>query len=221
MALNDGRLPRGLSALVEQRAGAKEPDVLAVERLRNGVKDNDGGGLATLEHPVATITTNEIYASRANRVVIRHHLGRIVAVVEILSPGNKSSKPALREFVDKTIDFLRMGIHVLLVDLFPPSPRDRFGIHQVVWNEMVDEDFAFPTGKDRIVVSYEAGDSKVAYIEPVAVGDTLPDMKLCVGNGVYVPVPLDSTYLSAWYACPEALRSAVETGEVPDPDADE
>ena len=29
--LNRGRLPAGLSALVEQRAGPKEPDVLSIE----------------------------------------------------------------------------------------------------------------------------------------------------------------------------------------------
>ena len=29
-ALNRGRLPKGLAALVEQRAGPKEPDVLAI-----------------------------------------------------------------------------------------------------------------------------------------------------------------------------------------------
>ncbi len=31
-ALNAGRLPRGIAALVEQRSGPKESDVLAVER---------------------------------------------------------------------------------------------------------------------------------------------------------------------------------------------
>jgi hypothetical protein len=43
-------------------------------------------------------------------------------VIEILSPGNKDSRAALRDFALKTIDFMRQGIHLLLVDLFPP-PR--------------------------------------------------------------------------------------------------
>ena len=63
----------------------------------------------------------QIYASRANRIVVKHHLGRIIAVIEIVSPGNKDSRAALRDFVEKTVDCLRRGIHVLIVDLFPPT----------------------------------------------------------------------------------------------------
>jgi hypothetical protein len=73
---------------------------------------------------MAQHSDKEIYARRADRIVIRRHLGRIVAVIEIVSPGNKDIRVALREFVDKTVAFLREGIHVLIVDLFPPTPRD-------------------------------------------------------------------------------------------------
>ena len=76
-------------------------------------------------------------------------------MIEIVSPGNKDSRAALREFVDKVIDFLRQGIHLLVVDLFPPTRRDPFGIHKAVWDEIVEEDFTFPAGKDRILASYE------------------------------------------------------------------
>src|SRR5271166_892487 len=123
-ALNAGRLPKGLSALVEPRAGPKEPDVLAVERLIGSARSEGekSSGVLLLEPPTTSIvrrTNKEIYANRANRVVVRHHLGRIVAVIEIVSPENKDSRFALRDFANKTIDFLRRGIHVLIIDLFP------------------------------------------------------------------------------------------------------
>jgi hypothetical protein len=38
---------------------------------------------------------------------------------------------------------------------------------------------------------------------------------------MHVKVPLEPTYLSAWDACPEALREAVITGVLPNPDAEE
>jgi hypothetical protein len=121
--LNRGRLPKGLSALVEQWAGPKESDVLAIEvRPKRRPGEEVDGGVATMPPPVTRIvrrTTKEIYASRANRIVVKHHLGRIVAVIEILSPGNKDSRAAIRDFVEKTVDCLRKGIHVLIVDLFP------------------------------------------------------------------------------------------------------
>ena len=124
-ALNAGRLPEGTIALVEQRSGPRDPDVLAIEaRAGRGRFDVEAAGLATMEPPVTQIvhrSDKEIYAGRANRIVIRHHLGRIVAVIEILSPGNKDTRAALRDFVDKTAQFLREGIHVLVADLFPPT----------------------------------------------------------------------------------------------------
>jgi hypothetical protein len=223
-ALNRGRLPKGLSALVEQRSGPKEPDVLAIEeRPRRKPGPEESGGLATLERPTTRFvrrTTKQIYATRANRIVIRHRMGRIVAVIEIVSPGNKDSRAALRDFVEKTVDFLRKGIHILIVDLFPPTPRDPFGIHKAIWDEITEEDFQFPEGKNRTLVSYDAAEEKVAYIETVGVGDPLPDMPLILTSDLHVMVPLESTYQATWEASPEAYRRIIETGEMPDPDAE-
>ncbi len=223
-ALNRGRLPKGLAALVERRAGPKEPDVLAIEEYtgrRSAISAE--GGLATMEPPVTRIirrTTNQIYATRANQIVIRHHLGRIVAVIEIVSPGNKDSRAALRDFVDKSIDFLRKGVHLLVVDLFPPTNVDPCGIHKAIWDEILLEEFAFPEGKNRILVSYDAGLEKIAYIETIGVGDELPDMPIMLTSGLHVKVPLESTYQTAWQLSPESYRRAVETGEFPVPEAD-
>ena len=51
------------------------------------------------------------YAKRKGRVVIRHGLGRVVAIIELVSPGNKDSHNALRSFVTKACDILNQGIH--------------------------------------------------------------------------------------------------------------
>lgn len=46
-------------------------------------------------------------------VVIRHRSDdRIVAMIEVLSPSNKSSLYAIRSFLDKTAAALNSGIHV-------------------------------------------------------------------------------------------------------------
>ncbi len=225
-ALNSGLLPKGFSAMVEQRSGPKEVDVLTLELRRSARKPGftDGSGLLTLEPPKTSIvrkTSNEIYADRSNRVVVRHHLGRIVAAIEILSPGNKDSRAALQDFVNKTIDFMRRGIHLLLIDLFPPTPRDPFGMHKVIWDEIHEEPFQFPPGKDRILASYEMDDERTAYVEPVGVGDVLAGMPLFLVPGMHVIVPLEPTYLSTWAASPEDMRIAVETGVMPEPEHEE
>jgi hypothetical protein len=218
--LNRGRLPKGVDAMVEQRSGPRESDVLALERRgKRSSDDRIDGALATLPPPATRIvrrTDREFYTDRANRIVVRHHLGRILAVIEIVSPGNKDSRSALREFVEKTCDFLRAGIRVLVVDLFPPTPRDPFGMHKVIWDELIEEDFAFPPGKDRILASYETGLEWTAYVEPVGVGDSLPDMPLYLATDLYVSVPLEPAYQTAWDASPEGIRLAVEGGGIPE-----
>jgi hypothetical protein len=157
--LNRGRLPRGLSALVEQRAGATEPDMLAIEAWQPDTGSGDGG-VAALPPPATRIvrrTTKQIYSGRANRIMIKHHLGRIIATIEMLSPGNKDGRAAVRGFVDRTIDCLRRGIHVLIVDVFPPTSRDPSGMHKLIWDEILEGEFVFPAGKDRILASYQTG----------------------------------------------------------------
>jgi hypothetical protein len=62
-----------------------------------------------------------LYVDRANRVVVSQRLGRTVSVIELVWPGNKDGKRSFREFVEKSHDFLSNGIHLLAVDLFPPT----------------------------------------------------------------------------------------------------
>lgn len=67
-----------------------------------------------------------------------------MSVIEIVSPGNKDSRAALRDFVEKTIDLLRAGIHALTVDLFPPTPHEPCGIHKAIWDEIEEAECTFP-----------------------------------------------------------------------------
>jgi hypothetical protein len=190
-ALNAGLLPRGYSALVERNAIDLVPDLLAVTAL----------------------------AARGNRVVIRHRLGEVVCVIEVVSPGNKSGRAALRAFVEKTVEFLRQGINLLVIDLLPPTPRDPQGMHKAVWDEIEDEPFELPPDKPLTLAAYVAGDlllgsETTAYLELVGVGDTLPDMPAYLDRSGYVPVPLEATYQAAWVTCPADLRELVETGKL-------
>ena len=189
-ALNRGRLPRGFFALVD--------------------------GVVIDTPPQARFVTSaepDLYARKANRIAIKHRLGRVVAVIEIVSPGNKASRHALRSFVDKAYELLQQGINLLIVDLFPPSARDPQGIHKAIWDEIRDEPFQLPPDKALTVAAYSAGDPKRAYVEPVAVGDPLPGLPIFLDPDTYVPAPLEATYQATWAKCPDALREAVENPE--------
>ena len=44
-------------------------------------------------------------------------------------------------------ELLKNGVHVLVVDLFPPSPRDPQGIHKAIWDEIDPQPFELPKDK--------------------------------------------------------------------------
>jgi len=146
-------------------------------------------------------------------------LGEVVCVLEIVSPGNKSGRSALRSFVEKSIEFLGQGIHLLILDILPPTPRDPQGMYKAVWDEIEEEPFELPPGKLLTLAAYVAGDlltgrETTAYVEMVGVGDALPDMPAYLDGSGYVPVPLETTYQAAWATCPPDFRELVETGKL-------
>lgn len=213
-ALNDSRLPPGYFALVEQKTGGPEPDVIALELNR----PDDGSSLAGLAIATMPPKTRFVlrseaasYARKANRITIRHPDGDVVAIVEIVSPGNKDSRHALHSFARKAVSFLEAGIHLLIVDLFPPGRRDPQGIHKVIWDRLQDEPFQLPPDKPLTLAAYAVGTETVAYIEPVAVGDALPDMPLFLTGDHYIPCPLESTYQTAWHQFPAPLKGPLES----------
>jgi len=216
-ALNGGLLPKGFSALVEQHAAGLIPDVVTLERRTRSRRAPEpfGGGVVTAIPPKTRhviLAESETYAAVANRVTVHHSLGNVVSIIEIVSPGNKSSRAALRAFVDKTVDFLRHSVHVLVVDLFPPSLRDPQGIHKAIWDEIEERPFELTADKPLTLATYVGRVPKVAYVEPVAVGDRLPDMAVYLDPDSYVPVPLEATYESTWASCPDDMREVVENG---------
>ena len=211
-ALNAGLLPPGYFALADQFLGGPIPDVVTLQR-RSPADHPQPGGIAVADAPpqdrFITSAETDAYASKANRIVIRHQLGEVVAVIEIVSPGNKSSQHGIRSYVNKTRELLDGGINLLVVDLFPPSSRDPQGIHKAIWDEIRAEPFELPADKPLTVAAYQGGEVKKAYVEPVAVGDVLPSLPIFLSPHRYVPAPLEETYRAAWAQCPEPVREMV------------
>ena len=147
-ALNAGVLPPDYFALREQSTRGPVPDVLTLE-LPSGRDEpsGTGSGLAVAVAPPRTRMVRHaeedmIYVQKTDRIGVRDRHGRVVAMVEIVSPGNKASKNELRTFVEKTSNLIAQGVHLLVIDLFPPSKRDPQGIHKAIWDEFVEEDCA-------------------------------------------------------------------------------
>ena len=205
-ALNAGTLPRDYFALPEQNIRGPIPDVLTLRLSPSADEPSSGGALAVATAPLRTRvirqTEADIYARKANRITVRHRHGNVVAIVEIVSPGNKGSRADFRSFIEKAADLIRQDIHLLIIDLFPPGPRDPQRLVKAIWDEFEEEDLDLPPEKPLTLASFDAGPMRMACFEPLAVGDSLLDMPLFLKPGFYVPAPLESTYQATWMPSP-------------------
>lgn len=222
--LNGGLLPDTYYALAEQHAAGFGPDILTLEHVpgddepapsRPTDETANGGGVGLLVAPpkvrIRAETDMEFYRRKQSTVVVRHVSGdRMVAVVEIVSPGNKSGQKAFRMFLDKAGQLLDRQIHLLILDLLPPTSRDPGGIHAAIWEEVTGQPFAGVEGKPLTLAAYESALSVRAYVEPVAVGDALPDMPLYLEPNGYVLVPLEATYHRAFAAMPRRWQAVLQ-----------
>ena len=223
--LNSGILPRGCFAMAEQIIGGPELDVVALKLFDNPLSEHDEqntndfrsvGNAAVLAEPKAKpkvsmmmVADEDRYVSKANRIIVRHELGNVLAVIELVSPGNKNSTHAIRSIVEKLAQVLREGINLLVIDPFPPSVRDPSGVHALIWNEITDQPFELRTDHPLTIVSYQAAPSKTAWVEPIAVGDPLPIMPLFLRNEFYINLPLEASYQQTWDVLPIELKRSI------------
>ncbi|MFO0964739.1 MAG: DUF4058 family protein [Gemmataceae bacterium] len=213
--LNVGLLPPNYYALPEQFTSGFGPDVLTLEMVGGERPPEAGGnGPALLAPPrLKPIAETDLeFYRRKQKVVAIHHVSddEVVAVVEIVSPGNKAGRKPMRAFVDKVAALLEQGVHLLVIDLFPPGPRDPNGIHGAVWEEMTGEEYAAPKDKPLTLAAYEAGLSVRAYVEHAAVGAEAPEMPLFLEWNQAVSVPLQQTYDEAYTSFPKRWKRVLE-----------
>src|SRR5205823_3232838 len=109
--LNRGLLPSPYYALAEQIAGGRGPDVLTLQGPTRGEppEGNPPGAVALAAAPPRVHFRARVeidaYARKAKAVVIRHTSGHpVIAVIEIVSPGNKNSRHGVRAFVEKAAE---------------------------------------------------------------------------------------------------------------------
>jgi Protein of unknown function (DUF4058) len=217
--LNNGILPASYYAQTEQRSGRVIPDVLTLRSNEEAALEPtfEGGRIATLAEapPQVEIVTDldiSTYTEIARSLVIRHSSAdEVVAIIELVSPGNKWSERAMRRFLDKILSALQSGIHFLIIDLHPPTPRDPEPIHGAIWSELGDDSYRAPQGKPLTMAAYAAGFVKTGYVEPLAVGEILKPMPLFLDADHYVNVPLEETYMAAFHSVPRRFRDLLSS----------
>ena len=174
------------------------------------------GGTALAEAPPRVRrrhTVERVALTRPRTLAIRHVSGhRLVALLEIVSPGNKDRGDHLDAFTVKAASALEHGIHLLVVEVFPPGPRDPQGIHEVILRvlEPTGARYELPANEPLTLASYVASTKIEVYLEHVARGHPLPEMPLFLLPDRYIPVPLEATYMAAYRGTPEYWRRVLE-----------
>ncbi len=226
--LNGGLLPRGYYALAEQVAGEIIPDVLTLQQtespggddvLREGFDSTDGAAVLTVTDAPPRVSVSATsreaaaLALRQRRITIRHATGdRIIALIEIVSPGNKDTEAMLEAFLDKAVAALQQGYHLLILDLWPPTGVDPAGIHGALWPMIGGTPYTAPADRPLTLAAYavRAAGLFTAYVEPLKIGAPLPEMPLFLAPEHYINVPLELTYRAAWEGVPQRWREVIE-----------
>ena len=234
-------LPGNFYAMAEQVAGSTIPDVLTLENIAGpleeqgfdlddegdigdeqeggGSDDSAGGGLAVMAAaPRSSLVQNlseaTLLALKRRHLAIRHATDdRVVASLEIVSPGNKSARGPLEMLVDKAIAALQRGVHVAVIDLLPPGTFDPDGLHDRLWSDLGGGRFTPPADRPLTLASYRATGSPgdvVAYVEPTAVGLEPVALPLFFTTERYVNIPLAETYAATYAAFPRRWRRVIE-----------
>lgn len=222
-ALNAGLLPSTYYALAEQHAGDYVADVLTLhspptreELTRLNAEEPASGGTAVAEAPpmISVHEKVEMEITEMQRFLSIRHLSshRVVAILEIVSPGNKNNQARYDAFIHKTVDAIRRRVSVLLVDVHETGRFDQDGINACIRN-MVAPHATPITDKPRhsTLASYCPDPPRAVdiYLEHVAPDMPLPDMPIFLNPERYVNVPLEATYLEAWKGMPSFWRNVV------------
>ena len=138
-------------------------------------------------------------------VAIRHATGHhVVALVEDpVSPANFDRPASVRVFVRKADDALRYGVHLLVIDLFPPGRHADRGLPDASGGRTRARRYALPDDQPLTLAAFVARPQPVVHLEHLAVGDPLPDMPLFLSAERYVNVPLEATYAAAYRGMPD------------------
>jgi hypothetical protein len=213
--LNAGLLPEGFYAAGEQIVADVELDVVTLAAAELSAPPwPDSRAVAVAEQaPQAQFTftlEDPDYTSKQDRIAVRWAGDdRLVAIIEIVSRGNRSSRWRLSQFVQKVAVAIEQGCHVVVVDVQGPGALDPQGLHPLIWDELGAPAEEYVAAQPLAVVSYRAGNQPQALLQHFGCGEEIPTMPLFVHEDWYVPLPLEMSYLATWARYPVPWQKRV------------
>ncbi len=128
--------------------------------------------------------------------------GQLIAAIEIVSPRNKDHLGAKDTYAQRYLGYLRLGVHLLLVDVLP-RPKD-FSFSDIITGSLglelppLPAPFAVAYRVDEVVpVGSDMGSLVGLWRRPLQVGQPLPPLPLPLSVTRAVQIDLEQTYARA------------------------
>ncbi|MBI4604199.1 MAG: DUF4058 family protein [Planctomycetes bacterium] len=227
--LNEGLLPRPYYAIAEPILGEAEPDVIALQAkipsARSEKESYSAPSLLRSDSPEGAVALApsgvrleeflpDPYLRKARWIVIKDAWqgDAVVAVIELVSRGNKISRARAEQFLRKTVGLLDRGIHVVMLDLHDPTNLVPRGFHILIADDLGHEASQPPADRPLSAVTYQVldGGAVRAHFVPLKVGDSMPEMPVFLTLHEFLRLPLEATYNEAYRSVPWKFREALE-----------
>lgn len=166
----------------------------------------EGGGVATVGRkvwtpPAADGVLAAVFPETFEVRVLSTETGpKLVAAIELISPGNKDRVGERRAFAIKCASYLYQGISVIIVDIVT---NRRANLHNEIVQLMEGvESLQLPPESNLYAVAYRPlrrgkEDEIDIWRSPLAVGRALPILPLGLRADLVIPVDFEETYVEA------------------------
>jgi len=199
------RLPEGYKAFLggvpslTVDVGAGRPDISVRQWGPESAAEPAPGGTGVLEPDLEATVAFRLTPQRA--VHVDFH-GQLIAALELVSPRNKDRADAKEAYANRYLGYLRLGVHLLLVDVLP-RPKD-FSFADVITTGLgmslppLPPPFAaaFRVG-EAVPVGGDVGSLVGLWRRTLLVGQALPMLPLPLSVHKAVPIDLEETYRRA------------------------
>lgn len=205
-SLNEHLLPAEYFAEFQVTLGAQiEVDVAT--QTENGVHESSSSSQAVAVQtrvwtpPPATGTLPAVFPDDVEVQVFSSATGpRLVAAIELVSPGNKDREESRRAFTSKCAAYLQRGIGLIVVDVVTSR---RANLHDDLMTFLgLAPLFVFPTATPIYATAYQPvhrqeGNGIDLWRETLALALPLPTLPLAVRGLGCLPIDLEATYMEA------------------------
>ncbi len=203
--LNESLLPEGYFAEEHARLG---PCVgIDVATFADSEPRGDGAvGTATRSPrtwapPSPTMVISAAFPDSFEVLVFESEGGtRLVAAIELVSPGNKDRDAHRRAFAVKCASYLCRGISLIVIDIVTTRQANLHG--QMIQVLGHGDAFALPTEAALYAVAYrpivrDQQERIELWPAPLEIGRSLPVLPLALDAEQVLPVDLEATYMAA------------------------